>query len=333
MEYLKKCSQHEVVKKAFTFEEAEINKFLREGNNHNAWILVRKAIAVVAICGGHRMAELRRLTFDDVSQVSNGFVVQYQHFKKSGLKRIHSSYLIPYRGDKSDEICYGTILRTYIEAVNESLQKKPHKSKPLFFTGKNETKKGCVFLNSPVGINTLADTGKKIASWLGLPNPDGYTGHCFRRTAASLAADNNASCLQMSTHFGWRNPKIALEYISNARPQRNKMTILISGYSSSNAKTDPTQENEQKAVGQEDPLSTDQIDDEEVGLFVENVDDDEYEPSTENVDEDENPLAVEHVSEDKDASSLKRLNDGEDAACKRLCIDNMNGYTLNFNFF
>ena len=36
------------------------------------------------------------------------------------------------------------------------------------------------FEKAPIGKETLADTGKEVAQFLDLENPDHYTGHCFR---------------------------------------------------------------------------------------------------------------------------------------------------------
>ena len=53
---------------------------------------------------------------------------------------------------------------------------------PFFFTGRvNTGTRGSKFVNSPLGHNTLRDVGKDIANYLKKPNPEGFTGHCFRR--------------------------------------------------------------------------------------------------------------------------------------------------------
>jgi integrase len=40
-------------------------------------------------------------------------------------------------------------------------------------------------INSPIGINTMGKVPKTIAAFLELPNPELYTGHCFRRSSAT----------------------------------------------------------------------------------------------------------------------------------------------------
>jgi integrase len=43
--------------------------------------------------------------------------------------------------------------------------------------------------NQNIGINTFGNLGKIVASYMELPNPELYTGHCFRRTSATLLID------------------------------------------------------------------------------------------------------------------------------------------------
>ena len=48
-----------------------------------------------------------------------------------------------------------------------------------------------------------------------------------RRISATLSADNGASALEMQLKHNWKNPAMALEYISNSRPHREKMASKI----------------------------------------------------------------------------------------------------------
>ncbi len=51
--------------------------------------------------------------------------------------------------------------------------------------------------------------------------------YIYRRTAATLAANNSASVFDMQTHFGWKNAKTALEYIAKSKPQQQRMASMI----------------------------------------------------------------------------------------------------------
>jgi hypothetical protein len=53
-----------------------------------------------------------------------------------------------------------------------------------------------------IGHNTIGEMPKKIAIYLNLPNPRSYTGHCFRRTSATILAPRGGNTLQLKQHGG-----------------------------------------------------------------------------------------------------------------------------------
>jgi hypothetical protein len=53
------------------------------------------------------------------------------------------------------------------------------------------------FVNSPMGINSIAQIPQKIAKFLNLQNPQQYTGHCFRRSASTFLANQGISLLNL----------------------------------------------------------------------------------------------------------------------------------------
>ena len=72
----------------------------------------------------------------------------------------------------------------------------------------------------PVGINTFSAMPKKIASFLNLPEPQAYTGHCFRRSSTLLLADTGADLMTIKRHGGWRSSTVCEGYIDT--PIENK---------------------------------------------------------------------------------------------------------------
>ena len=55
-----------------------------------------------------------------------------------------------------------------------------------------------------------------IATFLGIDEPNKYTSHCFRRTAATIFADSGCSVIQLKNAGGWRSDSIAQSYISES---------------------------------------------------------------------------------------------------------------------
>ena len=54
----------------------------------------------------------------------------------------------------------------------------------------------------PIGKHTGASYGKVFATLLQIPNPGNFTGHCWRRTAATLAAEEGLSLTEIKILTG-----------------------------------------------------------------------------------------------------------------------------------
>lgn len=89
----------------------------------------------------------------------------------------------------------------------------------------------------PVGINTFGKIPTNIAEFLKLPDPKQFTGHCFRRSSASLLADSGANLITIKRHGGWKSSAVAEGYIEDSITNKNKIAerILPSTSTSSNA--------------------------------------------------------------------------------------------------
>ena len=72
----------EPVKEAPVFEFADINRFLAEADSSNCYILVRKAICVVAINGGMRGYDWRYIYHSGVKEVPSGYRITYTPCKQ-----------------------------------------------------------------------------------------------------------------------------------------------------------------------------------------------------------------------------------------------------------
>lgn len=74
-----------------------------------------------------------------------------------------------------------------------------------------------------IGKNKIGDVPKTIATFLNLENPKTYTGHCLRRTAATLLSDSGASLQSLKQLGGWRSDKVALGYVENSMHARQNI--------------------------------------------------------------------------------------------------------------
>ena len=66
-----------------------------------------------------------------------------------------------------------------------------------------------------------------MAKFLNKPDPSIYTFHSFRRTCASVSADNGATIQQLTDFCGWKNPKMAQEYVSTSKKAVTNMANML----------------------------------------------------------------------------------------------------------
>jgi integrase len=71
-------------------------------------------------------------------------------------------------------------------------------------------------IRQPVGIHSFGDMPSKIATFLKLENPKQYTGHCFRRSSATVLAGHGADITTIKRHGGWRSTAVAETYIEDS---------------------------------------------------------------------------------------------------------------------
>lgn len=74
--------------------------------------------------------------------------------------------------------------------------------------------------NQHIGIHKIGEVPRFIAEFCQLAHADRYTGHCFRRSSATLASNSGAT-MQMIKQLGrWRSDAIAEGYIENSLHNR-----------------------------------------------------------------------------------------------------------------
>jgi hypothetical protein len=69
-----------------------------------------------------------------------------------------------------------------------------------------------------MGKNMVGKVPHDVATRMGLPNPESYTFHSYRRTSATSATNGGMTPEQMQGFFGWKNSSMCQEYISSSRP-------------------------------------------------------------------------------------------------------------------
>lgn len=85
-----------------------------------------------------------------------------------------------------------------------------------------------------VGKMKIGEYPKVIAEFLQLEEPKLYTGHCFRRSAATILADRGLDVVDIQRAGGWASRTVAETYVEESDSQKMKIATTISQNSISN---------------------------------------------------------------------------------------------------
>jgi hypothetical protein len=180
--------------------------------------LVVKAFAIIAIgfagrgieCFDMDWEKILRTTMDDGS---HRYIIHFARAKQTGPSSGMES--MPIVG--LDEVA---ILDEYVTCF---LLEKRH---GRFF----RKLKGITKIESTeqvIGKSTTAKYGKIIAGQLGLKDSEGYTGHTWRRTAITWAADSGLSLPQIKILSGHKSDTAVQGYIDRSVPMQNLVSSAV----------------------------------------------------------------------------------------------------------
>lgn len=138
---------------------------------------------------------------------------ELHNMKVQDLKDLGSAILVSIPTTKNNIPRRFTITESYYNTVKKyTTLRVPATPTTAFFV--NYVKMKCT--KQPVGINKLASFGKQIAIFLKLQNPECFTGHCFRRTSATILVDAGADITALKRHGGWSSTAAAEGYINDS---------------------------------------------------------------------------------------------------------------------
>lgn len=214
-DYLKTLSKFHKKKKAPSFSRDEMFDFLRRASNEGKG-LIDKLVLLAGFYGGLRCCELVELTWEDVVYATEGILLKIR-FSKTDRAGIGATKLLP--AIVEDAISPLHYFLLYKEAVADRAGRLFRK----FANGK--------FTKAPVGKNTIAAIPRTIAIFLGLSNPEIYTGHSFRVSSATVLADEGASSITLKRHGRWASDNVAEGYLRDSKQARVETASLLSGHS------------------------------------------------------------------------------------------------------
>ena len=220
---MKVWQSEDVKRKAAVFTPEELKQFCESEDLQGGYWEVRKAIVILAFFGGLRLVEAMSLQIEKISPCPEGFNVVHDR-AKGRTDKPSSKFKIPKKKSPvegevqkpEDTFDWAACFGNYLAKVKGDLGKFQGR---VFYTGRKNG--GLVSL--PMGRNKISEVAREVARFLGKPNPEDYSFHSFRRSAATAAADAGATAQQMVDFFGWKNQSMTAEYISTSNHQLNTM--------------------------------------------------------------------------------------------------------------
>ncbi|CAH0404081.1 unnamed protein product [Chilo suppressalis] len=154
--------------------------------------LLSKVILILCVNGACRSHELLKLTIDDIELHENVIIVKLPNTKT----KIQRSFVIT---------------DVFYEIVKKYIDLRPKKLPTNRFLLQYKDNR-C--LTHGIGKNKMKTVPKAIASYLKLPDPQEYTGHCFRRILATVLADSGgANLTALKRHDGCQSLGVADGFI------------------------------------------------------------------------------------------------------------------------
>lgn len=214
--FLKRKSVGYRPKKSKILTREHIDRFVNEGPDTK--YLMVKVATIFGLFGACRREELCKLTVDDIEELEESLLVHISDTKTN----IQRSFCI---------------VGSYISYYRKYFALRPVNVTHRRFFLKYSNNKCTV---QPVGINTFGKMPYDIAEFLKLPDPKLFTGHCFRRSSASLLAHSGANITTIKRHGGWKSSTVAEGYIEDSIGNKDKIArnIFPSTSSSSSSVTE-----------------------------------------------------------------------------------------------
>ncbi|XP_043473405.1 uncharacterized protein LOC122505688 [Leptopilina heterotoma] len=143
-----------------------------------------------------------------------------KNLKVQDIENLGNKYLVSITDTKNDKPRQFIVGEMFYDKVNSYSSLRPNDEfTDRFFVQYNKGK--CI--RQVIGRNKFGEIPQLIAEYLKLPNSKLYTGHCFRRTSATLLANSGASVTLLRQLGGWTSSNIAEGYVENSMTNRQQI--------------------------------------------------------------------------------------------------------------
>lgn len=151
-------------------------------------------VLIIGVSGACRKHELVQLTVDDIEDLNSAVLIKISDTKTKAPR----SFTVTGKFYK--------LFKKYASL------RPPNTNERRFFLNYQNTR--CT--RQPVGINKIGGIPKQVAQYLGLKDPTLYTGHCYRRSSATILVDAGGDITTLKRHGGWKSTAIAESYIDDS---------------------------------------------------------------------------------------------------------------------
>ncbi|KAK8815286.1 hypothetical protein WA158_003498 [Blastocystis sp. Blastoise] len=175
-----------------------------------------KVCLIIAICSGLRHGEIYNLKKKNLKFCEDCILIDVERSKTDYNGEGHNGYIPTVDGN----VKFGLLIRKYFDCLSEN------EDGPLFPL---ITKNG--FCSKSTGEKAIGNWPRRIAKMLNLPHSDSFTGHCFRRTMATLCAEHGATTEELMIQGRWKSASVANQYVNKSMSRRleiAKKTIVAS---------------------------------------------------------------------------------------------------------
>lgn len=196
-------------KKSKTLNDEQCRKFIMEAPDDQ--FLLSKVVLIFGLYGACRRDELLKLTVDDVEDHKKYMLVSLQQTKTYTPR----SFVIP--DTASSSINPYAIYCTYA-----GLRPRNIGTRRLFLGYRNGK---CIA--QPAGMHIIGGVPKKVAEFLALEHPEDYTGHCLRRSGASMVAESCGNLLPVKKIGGWKSSATAEGYLEQSTKGKLEVAKMV----------------------------------------------------------------------------------------------------------
>ncbi|KAI4461111.1 phage integrase-related [Holotrichia oblita] len=184
--------------------EVKVSEHILNADIH---VVPDEVILIIGIAGACRTDELCNMKVAHVDLRKDIIVINIPHTKNKSCRK------------------FVIVEPMWIDVVTRYVLIRPSPDIPRLFIGFRSGKP----TRQNMGHNTISTSAIKIVTYLKLPDANNYTGHSFRRTSATILADNGGDILSLKRHGRWKSSTVAEVYVEDSITDKKRIVSMVQG--------------------------------------------------------------------------------------------------------